>query len=56
MLAQEVKQLFTIVHDEAPILIKIGDKLIEVKELRRTVHENKVCQVFVPVDFMYETK
>jgi hypothetical protein len=56
MIAAEVKQMLAIVHDEQPILIKIGGKYVAVKDMRRAQYDGKICQVFVPVDIVLETK
>ena len=56
--AETLKQLLSIAHNETPIVIKIGDKLIPVREIRQvsTGPGEPVLKVLVPVDFTFETK
>lgn len=57
MIAADIKQLLAVVHDDQPILIKIGEQLVEIKEMRRIAnHNGKVAQAFVPVALIIETK
>ena len=58
MLASDVKQLLGCTHDDSPIMIKLGDKFVHVREFRQVSFGpgEPVCRVLVPVDFSVETK
>ena len=45
-----VTTLLGIVHEQCPVLIQLPDGLVEVKDLKRIVHDNRICFVFTPVD------
>lgn len=43
-------------HDDTPIMIKIGDALVHVREWRHVTVDDGVAKVLVPVDFPFTTK
>ena len=58
LLAKTLKALLDTVHDDSPIMIKIGEKYVQVREWRQCSFGpgEPVAKVLVPVDFPIETK
>lgn len=58
LLASTLKALLNTVHDDSPILIKLGDSYVHVKEWRQCSFGpgEPVAKVLVPVDFITVTK
>lgn len=56
--AETLKRFLSITHDETPIMIKIGNKFVAVREVRQVSFGpgEPVAKVLVPVDFALETK
>jgi len=58
LLASQLKALLDNVHNDSPILIKIGEQFVHVKEWRQCSFGpgQPVVKVLVPVDFNTVTK
>lgn len=58
LLAKQLKALLETVHDDSPILIKVGDSYVHVREWRQCSFGpgEPVAKVLVPVDFQTITK
>ena len=56
--AATLARFLSISHPDTPIVIKIGDALVEVREIRQVTTNpgEPVLKVLVPVDFSFTTK
>lgn len=51
-----VTKILGIVHEQCPVLIQLPEGLVEIKDLKRIVHANRICFVFTPIDDSIETE